>query len=79
MATLSHRYGTVVCATAIVDSTGPMIITNSCLIFMDRPWFIGKKSPRRFFQTAVSLPPAKGVTFAGYLVPALLKMSTGHS
>jgi hypothetical protein len=31
--------------------------------------FIGKKSPRRFFQTAASLPPAKGVTFAGCLVP----------
>jgi hypothetical protein len=34
---------------------------------------IGKKSPRRFFQTAASLPPAKGVTFAGCLVPALLQ------
>jgi hypothetical protein len=26
---------------------------------------------RRFFQTAASLPPAKGVTFAGYLVATL--------
>jgi hypothetical protein len=35
-------------------------------------WFIGEKSPRRFSQTASSLPPAKGVAFAGCLVPALL-------
>jgi hypothetical protein len=29
-----------------------------------------KSRLRRFFQTAVSLPPAKGVTFAGYLAAA---------
>jgi hypothetical protein len=28
---------------------------------------IGKKSPRRFFQTSLRRPPAKGVTFAGCL------------
>jgi hypothetical protein len=29
-----------------------------------------KSRLRRFFQTAASLPPAKGVTFAGYLAAA---------
>jgi hypothetical protein len=40
----------------------------------ERAWtspifYTGKKSPRRFFRTAASLPPAKNVVFAGCGVP----------